>query len=79
MHDSLWGGKPFRVLNIVDDYNRQALWIEPDTSLPAKRVVRVLNQIKESRGVPAMIRVDNGPEPAFGRQAFQRQTRPVVP
>ena len=62
MHDSLWNGKPFRVLNVVYDYNRQALWIEPDTSLPAERVVRVLNQLKESRGVPAMIRVDNGPE-----------------
>lgn len=62
MHDSFWDSKPFRVLNIVDDFNRQALWVEPDTSLPAERVVRVLNQLKESRGVPAMIRVDNGPE-----------------
>lgn len=62
MHDSLWDGKPFRVHNIVDDFNRQALRIEPDTSLAAERVVRVLNQLKESRGVPAMIRVDNGPE-----------------
>jgi putative transposase len=36
--------------------------MEPDTRLPAERVVRVLNQLKESRGVPAMIWVDNGPE-----------------
>jgi len=61
-HDSFWDGKPFRVLNIVDDLNRQALRIEPDTSLKADRVVRVLNQLKDTRGVPAMIRVDNGPE-----------------
>ena len=62
MHDSFLDGKPFRVLNIVDNFNRQALRIEPDTSLTAERIVLVLNQLKESRGVPAMVRVYNGPE-----------------
>ena len=62
MHDSLWDGRPFRMLNVMDDYNRQLLWVETDTSLPALRVIRVLNQLKESRGLPEMIRVDNGPE-----------------
>lgn len=62
MHDSLWNGRTFRLLNIVDDYNRQVLWIEPDVSLPAGRVIRVLEQLRESRGLPEMIRVDNGPE-----------------
>jgi putative transposase len=62
VHIILWNGKTFRVLNELDDNNRQALWIEPDTSLPAERVVRMLNQLKEIRGVPAMIRVDNGSE-----------------
>lgn len=62
MHDSLWDGRRFRLLNIVDDYNRQALWIEPDVSLPAERVIRVLECLKNSRGLPEMIRVDNGPE-----------------
>jgi putative transposase len=62
MHDSLWSGKCFRMLNILDDYNRQVLWIETDVSLPAQRVTRVLDYLKESRGLPEMIRVDNGPE-----------------
>jgi putative transposase len=62
MHDSLWDGRSFRLLNVIDDYNRQVLWIETDTSLPALRVIRVLDQLKESRGLPQMIRVDNGPE-----------------
>ena len=62
MHDSLWDGRPFRMLNVIDDYNRQVLRIETDTSLPALRVIRVLEQLEESRGLPAMIRVDNGPE-----------------
>lgn len=62
MHDSLWDGRTFRMLNGIDDYNRQVLHIEADTSLPALRVIRVLEQLEESRGLPAMIRVDNGPE-----------------
>ena len=40
----------------------QVLWIEVDTSLPALRVIRVLEPLAESRGLPGMIRVDNGPE-----------------
>jgi len=56
------GRNRFRMLNILDDYNREVLRIEPDTSLPALRVIRVLEQLKECRGIPQMIRVDNGPE-----------------
>ena len=62
MRDSLWDGRSFRMLNVIDDYNRQLLWIETDTSLPDLRVLRVLKQLAESRGLPQMIRVDNGPE-----------------
>ena len=62
MHDSLWDGRSYRLLNVIDDYNRQVLHIETDTSLPALRVIRVLGQLKEARGLPKMIRVDNGPE-----------------
>lgn len=62
MSDSLWDGRKFRTLNIIDDYNRRVLAIEADTSLPALRVMRVLEQLKEARGLPQMIRVDNGPE-----------------
>lgn len=62
MSDSLWDGRKFRLLNIVDDYNREVLSVETDTSLPAARLIRVLEQLKEYRGLPEMIRVDNGPE-----------------
>lgn len=62
MHDSLWDGRTYRLLNILDDYNREIVAIETDTSLPALRVIRVLERLKESRGLPVMIRVDNGPE-----------------
>jgi len=62
MSDSLWDGKKIRLLNVIDDYNREVLWIETDTSLPTLRVIRVLEALKEMRGLPSMIRVDNGPE-----------------
>ena len=62
MHDSLWDGRPYRILNIMDDYNRQVLDMEVDSSLPAQRVIRVLERLKPERGLPEMIRVDNGPE-----------------
>lgn len=62
MHDSLWDGRTFRLLNVMDDFNRQVLWIEVDTSLPSQRVIRVLERLQESRGLPEMVRVDNGPE-----------------
>ena len=62
MSDALSNGRMFRTLNVIDDYNREALWIEVDTSLPAERVVRVLEQLIYWRGKPACIRMDNGPE-----------------
>lgn len=62
MSDSLWDGRTFRLLNIIDDYNREMLRIEADTSLPALRVIRTLEELVRERGVPEMIRVDNGPE-----------------
>ncbi|MBD1583921.1 IS3 family transposase [Pseudoalteromonas sp. S16_S37] len=62
MHDSLYCGKRFRTLNIVDEGTRECLAIEVDTSLPAERVVRTLEQLKAERGLPKQIRVDNGPE-----------------
>ncbi|RAJ81982.1 integrase-like protein [Chitinophaga dinghuensis] len=62
MTDSLVNGRRFRLLNIIDDYNRESLWIEIDTSLPSLRVIRVLEMIIEMRGNPLKIGVGNGPE-----------------
>jgi putative transposase len=62
MSDALTTGRKFRVLNVVDDLNREVLSIEIDTSLPAQRVVRALEQTIGWRGKPKRVRVDNGPE-----------------
>ena len=62
MHDQLGDGRSFRLLNIIDDHNREGLTIEVDFSLPADRVIRALEQVIEWRGKPQQIRCDNGPE-----------------
>ena len=62
MSDSLVDGRKFRLLNIMDDFNRESLAIEVDTSLPSLRVIRVLEKLIDQRGAPSNIRCDNGPE-----------------
>lgn len=62
MSDSLQSGRSFRTFNVIDDFNREALAIEIDTSLPSGRVVRVLDMIASWRGYPRRLRSDNGPE-----------------
>lgn len=62
MSDALWDGRCFRTFNVVDDFNREALTIEVDFSLPAPRVVRELDRIAAVRGYPLKLRLDNGPE-----------------
>lgn len=62
MHDQLEYGRSFRLLNVLDDFNREGLGIEVDFSLPAERVIRSLERIIEWRGKPDTIRCDNGPE-----------------
>lgn len=62
MSDSLRDGRKIRLLNVLDDFNGEVLWMEADTSLPTLRVIRVLEALKEMRGLPRLIRLDNGPE-----------------
>lgn len=62
MHDQLADGRNYRLLNVIDDHQREALCIEADFSLPAPRVIRVLDQLLEWRDKPMAIRCDNGPE-----------------
>jgi putative transposase len=62
MQDALYGGRRFRTLNVLDEANREALAIEIGTSIPAARVVRVLEQLVTIYGRPQALRLDNGPE-----------------
>ncbi|HOF19675.1 MAG TPA: IS3 family transposase [Bacteroidales bacterium] len=62
MEDRLENGRRFRTLNIIDDYNREALAIEVDYSFPSAKVVDMLKRVIEWRGKPEEIRSDNGIE-----------------
>ncbi len=78
MSDALTSGRRFRTLNVIDDFNREALAIEVDASLPALRVTRVLDAIAAERGYPQRIRVDNGPEFVSSTLAAWAQQHSVV-
>lgn len=62
MVDSMIDGRKFRTFNVIDDFNREALAIEINSSLCAKRITRVLDRLILERGKPQSVRVDNGPE-----------------
>ncbi len=60
--DSIVTGRRFRTLAILDQYSRECPVIEVDTSLGGRRVVGVLDRLAETRGLPEVITMDNGPE-----------------
>lgn len=57
MHDALVCGRRFWTFNVVDDFNREALAIEIDLTIPAQRVVRLLDRIVANRGYPLKMRM----------------------
>ena len=62
MSDVLYHGMRFRTFNVLDDFNREVLAIEIDTSLSSMRLIRVFEQLIATRGLPDVLRTDNGPE-----------------
>ena len=62
MSDALADGRRFRTFNVVDDFNREALHIEVDTSITSGRLVRIFERLQREHGLPQILRTDNGPE-----------------
>ena len=62
MSDALVNGRRIRVLNIIDEYSREALAVHADYSMPSSSVITQMKILEENRGLPGRIRVDNGTE-----------------
>ena len=62
VHDQVADGRKLRALNVVDDFTRECLGIEVDTSIGGARVTRVLDHLVELHGKPERLLMDNGPE-----------------
>jgi len=60
--DGLCDGRKLRCLVIVDDFSRECLTLEVDTSITGRRVASVLERLADLRGLPLSITVDHGPE-----------------
>ena len=73
--DTCADGRSLKCLTIIDEFTRECLAIEVDTSLPGGRVVRVLERLAVERGAPDEIVLDNGPElagKAVDQWAYER-------
>ena len=66
--DRLQSGRRFRILTMVDDYTREWKAAVVDTSIGGVRVVRLLEELRDTTGLPTAIVTDNGPE--FTSRAF---------
>jgi putative transposase len=62
VEDRTHDGRKIRMLNIVDEYTREALAIRVARRLNSADVIDALSDLFILRGVPAHIRSDNGPE-----------------
>jgi hypothetical protein len=60
MQDALYSGRVFRTLNVIDESNGEGLAIEVDTSLPGARVIHVMEQLADLRGLPRAVRLNHG-------------------
>jgi len=60
--DSLYDGRRFRALTIVDNVSRVSPAIAVGAGLSGQRVAEVLESLDQTYGLPKTIQVDNGPE-----------------
>jgi putative transposase len=60
--DQLYNGKRFRTLTLIDLYSRECLALHVDKSITGEAVANVLDQVRQTKGLPQRIKVDNGPE-----------------
>lgn len=62
VQDQFADGRRFRILNVIDDVNKESLAAVVDTSISGRRVARELTALIERRGKLGVIVSDNGTE-----------------
>jgi putative transposase len=62
MSDALVTGRKLRVLTIVDEFSKESPDLAVEHSISGEYVVRVLDKLSTINGLPASLRLDNGPE-----------------
>ncbi len=62
IHDRCLNGTRLKVLTVMDEFTREGLAIEVATSMPAAKVIMVLERLFQTYGAPQCLRSDNGPE-----------------
>jgi putative transposase len=62
VEDALADGTPLRILTVMDEFTREGLALDVDTSASAERVIGVLTALVAQHGAPEHLRSDNGPE-----------------
>ena len=62
MRDTLYDGRVFRTLNVLDQDNREALAIQISFSLLSRRVLALVEELVALHGARRALRMDNGPE-----------------
>jgi len=62
VHDRTHEGRPFRILNIIDEFTREALTCHVARKINSQNIIFILADLFLTRGIPEHIRSDNGPE-----------------
>lgn len=76
--DSSSSGRRFRCLNIFDEFNRESVAQHAARSIPAVRVIEILERLRQDRGLPEAIVTDSSSEftsHAFDARAYARGIR----
>lgn len=55
-------GRVIKNLTVVDDATHEAVTIVPERAIGGQQLVRILDQLAKTRGLPKAIRTDNGKE-----------------
>ena len=70
VHHRTYNGRPFRMLNVLDEFTRESLAIRVRRKLSSIDVMDVVTDLFILRGIPGYVRSDNGPE--FVAEAVRR-------